>query len=131
VLVGVVASLALPIYATHVWRWLLLWCAGSLRTYHDDFSFVYYNKLYNDKLCLASVGKGEDGGIPSARSVLVVFVRWSKNLFVISFNFRALCTTIDDYQYIDGFFAKRKTKSWSCLRGSKLIFIRTMKYGIL
>jgi hypothetical protein len=54
------------------------------------------------------VGKGEDGGIPSARSVLVVFVRWSKNLFVISFNFRALCTTIDDYQLIGGFSQKKQ-----------------------
>jgi hypothetical protein len=34
---------------------LLLWCAGPLGPYHDDFPYVYYNKLYDDKICLVPV----------------------------------------------------------------------------
>jgi hypothetical protein len=26
----VVSGMAIPIYMSHLWRWLLLWCAGAL-----------------------------------------------------------------------------------------------------
>jgi hypothetical protein len=43
---------------------LLLWCAGSLESWHGGFLFQYYNKFYDDKLCFAPVccWRREDGG---------------------------------------------------------------------
>jgi hypothetical protein len=34
--------------------------ASPLEAYHDNFPYVYYNKFYYDKLCLAPVMKGRE-----------------------------------------------------------------------
>lgn len=39
----------------------------SFEPYHDEFMFAYYNNLYYDKFCPASVMEGEDDAAPSTR----------------------------------------------------------------
>jgi hypothetical protein len=58
VFVRAVLGFALLICGSYYWRLLLLCCFGPLGPYYDDFRSVYWNKLYLNKLCPASVMEG-------------------------------------------------------------------------
>jgi hypothetical protein len=97
VLVGVVASLALPIYDYHFWPWFLLWCDGLLGPWHDVSVCLVQWFLVWQTLPASSEGGTRRAAHRWLVLVLVVFARWSKNLFVICFTFRALCTIFEGY----------------------------------
>jgi hypothetical protein len=46
--------------------------------------YIYYKKLYDDKICLALVKEGARAATPlQLTRVFVVITRWTKNLFII------------------------------------------------
>jgi hypothetical protein len=46
--------------------------------------YIYYKKLYDDKICLALVKEGARAATPlQLTRVFVVITRWTRNLFII------------------------------------------------
>jgi hypothetical protein len=83
VLVGLASGLILSIYCFHHWRWLLLWCAGSLWPFNTT----------NSRLSTATIPtttnfawSGDAGARAAVRirlnPIVVVVASWSKDLYV-------------------------------------------------
>jgi hypothetical protein len=91
--VGVVSFQSLWINGYHHWKWLLLWSTRPLGSLHNDFPFVYFNKLYYVKICLTLVMERQERRLLRLVLVSVVVTRWSNDLFII-LTIRAACIVL-------------------------------------